>query len=69
MELYGGVAREAMRGIENGLKVKVRTNVKGNGQECPFHSDRGRSKRTTDFSPVLASSRLRTGSPLAMLIE
>jgi hypothetical protein len=51
---YGGVAREAMRGIENGLKVKVRTNVKGNGQECPFYTDGGESR--AQQSPPFAFS-------------
>ena len=41
---------------------KVNINVKGNGQECPFHTCRNGFRRTADSSLVLAAARLRTNS-------
>jgi len=48
-----------IRGIESDVKIKVRTNVKGNGQECPFHTGGSGGSANSRFLAVLAASRLR----------
>ncbi len=31
------------RTVRHGITIKIKVNVKGNGQECPFHTGRANS--------------------------
>jgi hypothetical protein len=41
-----------------GIKVKIKVNVKGNGQECPFHT--GKSKSNVNVKTALRASVVPT---------
>ena len=67
--MVAGVGHERGMGNASG---KVKSNVKGNGRECPFHTGKSKAtstSRTEEFYAALKrrSSQKKLGAPDALL--